>query len=399
MRNRHLQIFYLFVFIFNSCLCVIAEDTETSSLIDDELRFLNAESDVIYAATKSEIPLSKAPGAVSVINYEQIRKSGARTIPELLRLVPGVNVRWTPMMQKIDIRGFGTNPFTSQVLLLIDGVPYNSWNKGGFPQQPGFDFFILQNVKRLEIIRNPGSVLYGENAYRGVINIVTLSGNDIDGGKIDLYGGDLKSRNIGGIFGKSFGDYSVLLSGKLSRGQMPVEYFRESESVTSGSDIFIKGTYKDFELSYYRHEDTFDGFDDQVTPTQSFSSINELDQIIDILALKFDHETENEAFSFGGDISWARRDGIHCGSCHAARESPVFSEKSDHGYQLIGDMRMGIHTIPFNNILIGIESRHVDAGDHSDELVPEGHHIPTGTDIVHDYDKNAIYVSGPNFVI
>ena len=143
--------FYLVVgfplFSFDS---VIPENE--SDQIEEELRFLESQKDIVYASTKSAVPIKWAPGSVSVINYSQIRKSGARTIPELLRLVPGVNVRWTPMMQAIDIRGFGANPFTSRVLLLIDGVPYNSWNKGGFPQQPGFDFFILQFSLTMQLL-------------------------------------------------------------------------------------------------------------------------------------------------------------------------------------------------------------------------------------------------------
>ena len=116
---------------------------------DEEIR--------IKAPAKIEQPISKVPNSVTVITAQQIRESGARTIPELLRLVAGVNIRWNPMVQTIDIRGFGTNPFTSRVLLMIDGVPYNAWDKGGFPQHPSLDFFVLQNVKRIEVVRGPGS--------------------------------------------------------------------------------------------------------------------------------------------------------------------------------------------------------------------------------------------------
>src|SRR5438045_6101354 len=91
------------------------------------------------AATKTEIPISKAPSAVTVITAKQIRESGARTVPDLLRFVAGVNARWNPMTQTIDIRGFGENPFSNRVLLLLDGVPYNSGDTGGFPLSPAYD--------------------------------------------------------------------------------------------------------------------------------------------------------------------------------------------------------------------------------------------------------------------
>ena len=91
------------------------------------------------------------------VTAKQIQESGARTVPDLLRLVAGVNVRWNPMVQTIDIRGFGENPFSNRILLLIDGSPYNSGDTGGLPLSPAFDFFPVQNIKRVEVVRGPGS--------------------------------------------------------------------------------------------------------------------------------------------------------------------------------------------------------------------------------------------------
>src|SRR5438128_4122694 len=147
------------------------------------------EQPKVEAATKTEIPISKAPSAVTVITAKPIAESGARTVPDLLRLVAGVNVRWNPMIETVDIRGFGENPFSNRMLLLIDGAPYNSGDTGGFPLSPGFDFFPMQNIKRIEVVRGPGSSLYGENAFWGVINLVTLSGEDLAGGELQLFGG------------------------------------------------------------------------------------------------------------------------------------------------------------------------------------------------------------------
>src|SRR5438045_2977545 len=91
-----------------------------------EVTLFGEEQLKVEAATKTEIPISKAPSAVTVVTAKQIRESGARSVPDLLRLVAGVNVRWNPMTQTIDIRGFGENPFANRVLMLIDGAPVNS---------------------------------------------------------------------------------------------------------------------------------------------------------------------------------------------------------------------------------------------------------------------------------
>src|SRR5713101_2909488 len=72
-----------------------------------EVTLFGEEQPKVEAATKTEIPLSKAPSAVTVITAKQIRESGAKTVPDLLRLVSGVNVRWNPMGPTIDVRGFG----------------------------------------------------------------------------------------------------------------------------------------------------------------------------------------------------------------------------------------------------------------------------------------------------
>src|SRR5438093_12505826 len=91
-----------------------------------EVTLFGEEQPKVEAATKTEIPISKAPSAVTVITAKQIQESGARTVPDLLRLVAGVNVRWNPMIQTVDVRGFGENPFSNRLLLLIDRIPYNS---------------------------------------------------------------------------------------------------------------------------------------------------------------------------------------------------------------------------------------------------------------------------------
>lgn len=353
--------------------------------------FGDEESFTIQAATKTEIPISKAPGSVTVISAQQIRESGAQTIPEILRLVSGVNVRWNPMVQTIDIRGFGQNPFTSRVLLLIDGVPYNSWNKGGFPQHPGLDFFMLQNIKRLEILRGPGSSLYGENAYWGVINIVTLSGEDLEGGKLEVAGGDLMYQNLGVIYGRKVGeDGSFLVSGRSQRGQLPTGFwFDEADSEVVGSDIFLKGKVKGLEVSYYRHEDEMDGFSmPGFIPGTVFRSAPKISQTVDILALKANHTTA-KGFTLSGDVSYAQRNGSRCGSCHAAPENPAFEGTVDHGFQLIGDFRLGFKMAKSHNVLLGVEARRVDTGDHTDQLLTPQE---TTADVVFAYTKIAGYV-------
>jgi len=335
-----------------------------------DVQLLAEEGFTIQAATKTEIPVSKAPSSVTVITAKQIRESGSRTIPELLRLVAGVNVRWNPMVQNFDIRGFGQSPFTSRVLLLIDGIPYNSWDKGGFPQHPGFDFFMLQNVKRLEIVRGPGSALYGENAFWGVINIITLSGEDLQGGRVELYGGDLENQAVSALYGSKLGqDGSLFVSARAQRGQLPMAFwYEEADSVAKGTDFFVKGKLKSWELSYYRHEDTLDGFDARIGPG-NFTSAQEIGQTINILALKSDHEVSKDVV-LSTSLSFANRYGSHCAACHSLPlNRQTYEHQSDHGSQLLGDVSVNLRNIPSHDILIGIEGRQIRPGDRSEDLL------------------------------
>ncbi|MEM8931129.1 MAG: TonB-dependent receptor [Acidobacteriota bacterium] len=356
-----------------------------------EVTLFGEEEFTIEAATKTEIPLSKAPGSVTVISAQQIRESGSRTIPELLRLVAGVNVRWNPMVQSLDMRSFGQNPFTSRVLLLIDGVPYNSWNKGGFPQHPGFDFFMLQNIKRLEIVRGPGSSLYGENAYWGVINIVTLSGEDLQGGRVEIYGGDLESQSVAGVYGKTFGEASILASARVQQGQLPMAFwFDDADSTVEGTDIFLKGTYKNIELSYFRHEDEVDGFDSPLDffPGATFRSAETIGQTVDIVALKASHEIRTD-LTIDADISYAQRNGSQCSSCHALpADEAEFSREVGHGSQWIADVRMNLRMVPSHDILIGVEGRRVDTGNHDGQLLTPAE----DPRVIQEYTKFAAYV-------
>jgi outer membrane receptor protein involved in Fe transport len=358
-----------------------------------EVQLFGEEEVKIEAATKTSIPLSKAPGAVTVVTARQIRESGARTIPELLRLVAGVNVRWNPMVETIDMRGFGENPFTNRVLLLIDGVPYNDWNQGGFPQHPGLDFFVLQNVKRIEVVRGPGSSLYGENALWGVINIVSLSGEDIQGGRVEGFGGSRQTGSAGALYGHKLGEAgSIFLSAKYLHSQLPMKFWAEdSDSVSKGTDIFVKGTFKQIQASYYRHQDTMGGFSEEVplglpVPT-FFQSAPKVGQTVEIAALRYDQNPKDRKLSFSANASYAHRFGTHCAACHASRQSASFGQQEDHGFQTLGDFKVSFTGIPGNEILAGVEGRHVDAGDHPEELA-ESAHAGHG----YTYSKLAAYI-------
>jgi len=358
-----------------------------------EVTLFGEEQLKVEAATKTEIPISKAPTSVTVITAKQIRESGARTTLDLLRFVAGVNARWNPMTQTIDIRGFGENPFSNRVLLLIDGAPYNSGDTGGFPLSPAYDFFPIENIKRIEIVRGPGSSLYGENAFWGVINVVTLSGEDLAGGDLQLYGGSLSTGVGSAVWGQKSAAGSIIAGVKYQQTQFPQEIWLEHGSKVKGSDLFLKAQRGDWQVSAFRHDEKMSpGFEEEfppelgLPPTSGFRAAHELVQTLSAFALRYNHTPSNAKITYSADISYAHRNGMHCAGCHAAQEAPngEFSRRADHGYQAIGDFRAGLHMIPGHDILVGLEARRLDRAEHKAEL-------DEPLDVVSGYDKIALY--------
>jgi iron complex outermembrane recepter protein len=141
----------------------------------------------ITSVSKKEQKLSQAAAAVFVINRDDIRRSGATSIPDLLRMAPGVEVaqinanRWA-----VSIRGFN-NAYANKVLVLIDGRSvYTGTFSGVIWDQVGMP---VEEIERIEVIRGPGGSVWGANAVSGVINIVTKSSQDTKGGLVALRGG------------------------------------------------------------------------------------------------------------------------------------------------------------------------------------------------------------------
>lgn len=143
----------------------------------------------IEVTTVSRVPESTAtvPAAVYVITGEDIRRSGATSIPEALRLAPGVQVaRIGGGTWAIGIRGFADR-LARSILVLIDGrAVYSPLFAGTYWENQDV---LLEDVDRIEVIRGPGGTLWGANAVNGIINIITKTAKDTQGLYVDGGGG------------------------------------------------------------------------------------------------------------------------------------------------------------------------------------------------------------------
>ncbi len=143
-----------------------------------------------------------------MITQEDIRRSGATTIPEILRLAPGVEVaRIDSDHWAVGIRGFG-GEFSKSLLVLIDGRSVYSPLFAGVYWQ--VQDTVLEDIERIEVIRGPGGTIWGSNAVDGVINIITKNSKDTHGSMSSLSGGNVDQGigdfRFGGTVGSGF-DY------------------------------------------------------------------------------------------------------------------------------------------------------------------------------------------------
>ena len=152
---------------------------------------------IVITPLRSAQQVKKTPNSVSVITAEDIKNSNAQTVPDLLRGIPGFVVRdfyGNGVKVSVDSRGFGETS-ASNVLVLLDGRRLNQADLSGvdWTQVP------LDQVKRIEVIRGgSGSVLYGDNAASGVVNIITKEGKGRPGFEMLFEGGsyDMNKQSV-----------------------------------------------------------------------------------------------------------------------------------------------------------------------------------------------------------
>ena len=160
--------------------CAMPQPVLVASLADMSLEELGAIE--ITSVSKRAQPLSDAAAAVFVITSDDIRRSGATSLAEALRLAPNLQVaKITNGRYAITARGF-SGPEANKLLVLIDGRSvYTPLFAGVFWDA---QHVVLQDVERIEVISGPGGTLWGVNAVNGVINVITRSARDTQGNMV-----------------------------------------------------------------------------------------------------------------------------------------------------------------------------------------------------------------------
>jgi outer membrane cobalamin receptor len=178
-------------------------------------KLLNMETSV---ASRVPVELRRTPGVVTVITAEDIELSGARNLVDLLRLIPDFEFV-SDVQGNIGISARGNSAIEGKVRVIWDGQTFNELLYGTVQ----FDRFPVDQIERIEIIKGPGSVIYGGMGELAVINMVTRTPGSLDGSRAYAAYGHMKEargRAFGGYqFGRDYGDASFSALAHVSKAQ------------------------------------------------------------------------------------------------------------------------------------------------------------------------------------
>jgi len=229
---------------------VFAEERTTNQTTD--LSYLFSEEELFISATQSARKLNQAPAIATVITEKHLRDMGARSLMDALTTVPGFGITYPSefaIENTFEVRGIKTAE-AEKILLMIDGHPLNNAFSGSWAQV--FDEFPVDSVKRIEIIRGPGSALYGANAFVAVINIIMKTPGELAGLRTTLATGDddQARQSVEGGFAK--GEFSLAGSFDHFSTRGSREFVRADVAGRSGRTNFWRNTTTNYVSSRYR---------------------------------------------------------------------------------------------------------------------------------------------------
>ncbi|MCG6968828.1 MAG: TonB-dependent receptor plug domain-containing protein, partial [Gammaproteobacteria bacterium] len=184
------------------CLFVFPQISPAESTEEDLA--LAFDEEMISIATGGEQSLARAPAVATVITAKDIEAMGAQKLDQVLESVPGLHVSLSPLRftPNYSIRGIYTT-FNPQVLMLMNGIPITQMWLG----DRGVGALPISDISRIEVIRGPGSAVYGADAFAGVINIYTKSAEEKAGTQINAFAGSFDTTQASILYGSKENEY------------------------------------------------------------------------------------------------------------------------------------------------------------------------------------------------
>lgn len=261
-RLFYIPIIFVLVTLIFPVLPLHAEEDDDGVIKESKVFVLD---EVVVTATRDREEVRRIPANVTVITADDIEKSSANNIVDILSAEGGLVQRGFLGNDKkagVDIRGMGETSVSS-VLVLVDGIRINPADMAG----PDFSTISLDQVERIEIIHGAGSVLYGDGAVGGVINIITRPAGGKPGGLVRLEGGNYKSGKATALARGSYDNLHVSVIGNYGNtdgyrehGQLRNKNFDSKLACDVGERLRLSAKVR-------LHRDRY-GFPGPLTPEQ-----------------------------------------------------------------------------------------------------------------------------------
>jgi outer membrane receptor for ferrienterochelin and colicins len=196
---------------------------------DDNISLQELLNIQVTTASKTEEKLSDAPGVISVVTKDEIKRFGGNTLADVLDRVPSLSSMTAFFQDRslISVRGDQYKVTSGHVLLLLNGRPVRESMEGGITSET-FESFPIGIIERIEVIRGPGSVLYGSNAFSGVINIITEDPDKI-GGSVSGQGGLKGEWGANGDFKLNAGGVKLLAAVRAADESWKVSKYTQTK--------------------------------------------------------------------------------------------------------------------------------------------------------------------------
>lgn len=251
LRGQFVAAVVMSVLLFASP--VAAQDDFADELGGLDLGALMSLDLTVTSATKFEQTVAEAPAIISVITRKQIQERGYQSVAEALQSVPGLFVNTDWVSPDVGVRGVsgGLRGGSRVIKVMINGQPVSfriettNWL--------GAEFIPLQAIERIEVIRGPGSALYGANAFLGVVNVITRTGEAAHGGEFWAQGSQALGRNSYGLGvqgGRLVGPaefYVALQQNSTNRSGLSIPVtFQDADWQEENADLLGRSSYDDF---------------------------------------------------------------------------------------------------------------------------------------------------------
>ncbi len=233
LHKLHKYLYYLVLAGFShSALAQGGAEPEPNDLLSLPIEQLtNLE---VASASKIASQMSAAASAVSIVTAKDIKDQGYRTLAEILESMRGLHITEDRAYSFLGGRGFGRpGDFTGRIMLLLDGnqVNNNIYNSAGLGYTGIIDVSLID---RVEYVSGPGSAIYGNNAFFGIINVITKQGHDINGVQAIAEVASYNSKEVKLNYGKRLdNDAEIMLSASGFNSEGQNHFYPDAVSATS----------------------------------------------------------------------------------------------------------------------------------------------------------------------